>query len=153
MRPPLLDLFERLQLCVLCRAWSLSLLTSCACLRGGTGPDGFLRVNADTQRFQQKRQWWHSPHKCRPPMRSCTKGRNCRGRALHMEPHKKTYWQRSRATTSPFRAAPASASNSSSSNLGTCFSKQQQRTSISGALMNKQTSCPVFFLRFLTAPP
>ena len=39
----------------LMRAWSLSLLTSCACLRAGARPDGFLRVNADTRRVQRKR--------------------------------------------------------------------------------------------------
>ena len=37
------------------RTWSLSLLTSCACLRAGARPDGFLRVNAHTRRVQRKR--------------------------------------------------------------------------------------------------
>ena len=36
------------------RTWSLSLLTSCACLRAGARPDGFLRVNAHTRRVQGK---------------------------------------------------------------------------------------------------
>ena len=36
------------------RTWSLSLLTSCACLRAGARPDGFLRVNAHTRRVQRK---------------------------------------------------------------------------------------------------